>query len=243
MPGRSRSPGICGEKASRPLRRRRSAGSCLARGWSSPQPRKRPRSSYTRFEAAQPNETWQSDVTHWRLADVTDVEILNWLDDHSRYLLSSTVHRPVSGDDVVSMFLATVDEHGTPGLDADRQRARLHRPVRRRPQRALSTCCRCSASARRTGPQGTRKPRARSNDSTRPSNAGWPSNPQPGRRPSSNSNSTASASTTTNTALTAPWDATPPVRPTGPHPKPAPQPAKPQAITACATTASTPKAR
>ena len=46
---------------------------------------------------AQPNEMWQSDFIHWRLADGTDVEVLNWLDDHSRYLLSCTVHRPVSG--------------------------------------------------------------------------------------------------------------------------------------------------
>jgi transposase InsO family protein len=78
------------------------------------EPRKRPRSSYTRFEAAQPNETWQSDVTHWRLADQTDVEILNWLDDHSRYLLACTAHRAVSGDDVVSTFLTAIDEHGVP---------------------------------------------------------------------------------------------------------------------------------
>jgi transposase InsO family protein len=78
------------------------------------QPRKRPRSSYTRFEAAQPNETWQSDVTHWRLADGTDVEILNWLDDHSRYLLSCSVHHPVSGDEIVTTFLATADQHGIP---------------------------------------------------------------------------------------------------------------------------------
>ena len=78
------------------------------------EPRKRPRSSYVRFEAAQPNETWQSDVTHWRLSDGTDIEILNWLDDHSRYLLSCTAHRPVSGDDVVTTFLATADDHGVP---------------------------------------------------------------------------------------------------------------------------------
>jgi transposase len=51
-----------------------------------PEPRKRPRSSYRRFQAAQPNECWQSDFTHWPLADGTDVEILNWLDDHSRFL-------------------------------------------------------------------------------------------------------------------------------------------------------------
>ena len=49
-----------------------------------PEPRKRPRSSYIRFQAAQPNEMWQSDFIHWRLEDGTDIEILNWLDDHSR---------------------------------------------------------------------------------------------------------------------------------------------------------------
>ena len=36
-----------------------------------PQPHKRPRSSWIRFEAALPNETWQSDMTHWHLADTT----------------------------------------------------------------------------------------------------------------------------------------------------------------------------
>jgi transposase InsO family protein len=79
-----------------------------------PEPRKRPRSSYHRFVAAQPNECWQSDFTHWRLADDTDVEILNWLDDHSRYLLACTAHIPVTGDVVTTQFLATADEHGLP---------------------------------------------------------------------------------------------------------------------------------
>jgi transposase InsO family protein len=83
-------------------------------GLITPQPRKRPRSSYIRFEAAQPNEMWQSDFMHWRLADGTDVEVLNWLDDHSRYLLSATAHQPVTGDDVVAEFLAVVGDHGPP---------------------------------------------------------------------------------------------------------------------------------
>jgi transposase InsO family protein len=83
-------------------------------GLVTPQPRKRPKSSYLRFEAAQPNEMWQSDFIHWRLADGSDVEVLNWLDDHSRYLLSCTAHRPVSGDDVVRTFLAVIDQHGAP---------------------------------------------------------------------------------------------------------------------------------
>lgn len=85
-----------------------------AAGLVTPEPRKRPKSSYIRFEAAQPNETWQSDFTHWRLADGRDVEILNWLDDHSRFLLSCTAHTPVTGDDVVTTFLAATEEYGVP---------------------------------------------------------------------------------------------------------------------------------
>jgi transposase InsO family protein len=78
------------------------------------QPRKRPKSSYRRFEAAQPNECWQSDFTHWSLADGTDVEILSWLDDHSRYLLACTAYRRVGGGDVVASFTDTAANHGLP---------------------------------------------------------------------------------------------------------------------------------
>src|SRR5215831_11962272 len=53
-----------------------------------PEPRKRPRSSYIRFQAEQPNECWQSDFTHYPLTSGTDAELLTWLDDHSRYALS-----------------------------------------------------------------------------------------------------------------------------------------------------------
>ncbi|HEY0475374.1 MAG TPA: leucine zipper domain-containing protein, partial [Kribbella sp.] len=38
-----------------------------ARGLVTPEPNKRPKSSYIRFEAAMPNECWQSDFTHYRL--------------------------------------------------------------------------------------------------------------------------------------------------------------------------------
>ena len=79
-----------------------------------PEPHKRPRSSWIRFEAAAPNGAWQSDFTHWRLADGRGVEIISWLDDHSRYLLGCTVFRRVGGDDVVATFTAAGDEHGWP---------------------------------------------------------------------------------------------------------------------------------
>ena len=67
-------------------------------GLVTPEPNKRPRSSYIRFEADLPNETWQSDFTHYRLANNADTEILVWLDDHSRYALSVTAHHRVTGD-------------------------------------------------------------------------------------------------------------------------------------------------
>jgi transposase InsO family protein len=79
-----------------------------------PEPRKRPRSSWIRFEAATPNEVWQSDFTHWRLADGSEVEICSWLDDHSRYLLACSAFRRVAGDDVVATFTAAGDVHGWP---------------------------------------------------------------------------------------------------------------------------------
>jgi transposase InsO family protein len=78
------------------------------------EPKKKPKSSYIRFQAEQPNETWQADFTHHRLADGTDIEILTWLDDHSRYALSVTAHRPVTGPIVVTTFRAAIAEHGTP---------------------------------------------------------------------------------------------------------------------------------
>ena len=83
-------------------------------GMAIPQPQKRPRSSIIRFEAAQPNETWQSDFTHLRLADGTDVEVISWLDDHSRYLLHATAHPRITGKIVTATFTATADEHGLP---------------------------------------------------------------------------------------------------------------------------------
>jgi len=79
-----------------------------------PEPPKRPRSSWIRFEAAAPNEVWQSDFTHWHLADGTEVEIISWLDDHSRYLLACAAFRRVAGDDVVATFTAAGDAHGGP---------------------------------------------------------------------------------------------------------------------------------
>jgi transposase len=79
-----------------------------------PTPAKRPKSSYIRFAAEQPNERWQADFTYWRLAQGTQVEILCWLDDHSRYALSVTAHRRVTGPIVLAEFRNAYGTHGIP---------------------------------------------------------------------------------------------------------------------------------
>jgi len=85
-----------------------------AAGLITPTPQKRPKSSYIRFAAEQPNERWQADFTHWWLADHTHTEILCWIDDHARYALSVTAHIRVTGAIVLAEFRNTVARHGIP---------------------------------------------------------------------------------------------------------------------------------
>ncbi len=84
------------------------------RGFVTPQPHKRPRSSFIRFEAAMPNERWQADITHWALADGGEVGILNVLDDHSRLLVASDGRAHTKAADVVVSFHEAAGRHGFP---------------------------------------------------------------------------------------------------------------------------------
>lgn len=79
-----------------------------------PQPQKRPRASWHRFAAEQPNQMWQSDFTHTRLRTGQEVEIIGWLDDHSRYLLHLSAHTRITGTIVTSTFTTAALEHGYP---------------------------------------------------------------------------------------------------------------------------------
>ncbi|KFI51231.1 IS481 family transposase [Bifidobacterium biavatii] len=79
-----------------------------------PEPRKRPKSSYARFEAALPNETWQSDFTHWPIGDGTDMLIVSWLDDHSRFLLYSRAFSTVTMETIESSFREACSRYGIP---------------------------------------------------------------------------------------------------------------------------------
>jgi transposase InsO family protein len=84
------------------------------RGFVTPQPQKRPRSAWKRFQAELPNQCWQADVTHWRLADHTEVEILDLIDDHSRLAIASHARPTTTGPDVVDTFTAAFAQWGTP---------------------------------------------------------------------------------------------------------------------------------
>lgn len=86
----------------------------VRRGFVTPQPHKRPRSSWRRFVAQLPNEVWQADITHWPLANGREVEILNVLDDHSRLLIGSTARSVFKASDVVTDVLAGIDRYGRP---------------------------------------------------------------------------------------------------------------------------------
>jgi transposase InsO family protein len=83
-------------------------------GTVTPDPAKRPKSSYIRFAAEQPNETWQSDFTHYRLTTGLDAEIITWLDDHSRLVLHCSAHPRITGPIALMTFRRAADLHGYP---------------------------------------------------------------------------------------------------------------------------------
>jgi transposase InsO family protein len=88
-------------------------------GLISPEPKKKPKSAYVRFAAELPNDMWQTDFTHYRLTRPdgrlgADAEILTFLDDHSRFVLSVTCHRSVTGPVVVAAFRQAIADQGIP---------------------------------------------------------------------------------------------------------------------------------
>ena len=85
-----------------------------ARGFVSPQPHKRPRSSYRAFVAELPNECWQADVTHVGLESGAVFEVLNIIDDHSRVCVASRAMVRVKAQDVIRVVHKTAENWGYP---------------------------------------------------------------------------------------------------------------------------------
>ncbi len=86
----------------------------VARGFVTPEPHKRPKSSWTRFVAEFPNECWQADVTHVEVADGVVYEVLNIIDDHSRLCVASRVFVTTTGPDVVRTLHRAAETWGYP---------------------------------------------------------------------------------------------------------------------------------
>lgn len=85
-----------------------------ARGFVTPQPHKRPKSSWKRFTAELPNQCWQADVTHVRAADGTFFEVLNIIDDHSRLCVESRAFVTAKAPDVVRALHRAAGNWGYP---------------------------------------------------------------------------------------------------------------------------------
>jgi transposase InsO family protein len=101
-----------------------------ARGFVIPQPHKRPRTSWHRFCDPDPNGCWQTDVTHVALADGTKVEVLNFIDDHSRLCVASRVFATVRSADVIRTFHRAGAELGYPAaVQSDNGLVFAGRPV------------------------------------------------------------------------------------------------------------------
>ena len=172
------------------------------RGLVVPEPRKRPRSSMIRFEAALPNQLWQTDATHWTLADGSAVEILNFIDDHSRLLVAASCFRTVKAADVVATFHQAADRAGYPAALLSDNGAVFSGASRNGKVLLESELERLGIRPATPG-RITPRPAARSSASTRPRSAGWRSSRRPRRSRSSRVSSTVSGSTTTSTARTA----------------------------------------
>jgi hypothetical protein len=140
-----------------------------------PEPAKRPKSSYIRFQAAMPNQCWQSDFTHYRLTrpDGTPRHRHRDLDLARRlfpYALSLTAHWRVTGPIVLATFRATIATHGIPAstLTDNGMVFTTRFSGGKGGATTSNTNCADSTSPRRTATRITPRPRARSNDSSRP---------------------------------------------------------------------------
>lgn len=86
----------------------------VRRGQVVPQPHKRPKLSWRRFEASAPNERWQIDATDWSLADGTTVEIINVIDDHSRLAVACIAVPTTTSRLAWEAFSLGAARYGTP---------------------------------------------------------------------------------------------------------------------------------
>lgn len=86
------------------------------RGMVVPQPQKRPRSSYRRFQFASVHECWQLDAFQTRLADGSTCVVYQVLDDRSRALLASHVTGTETAEGAIAVVDKAIAAHQVPVL-------------------------------------------------------------------------------------------------------------------------------
>lgn len=86
----------------------------VRRGLVTPQPNKRPKVAWRRFEWPRPNDVWQIDATCWALSDGQTVWIMDVLDDHSRALVAARVDTGPTARIAWEAFTTAVQQWGLP---------------------------------------------------------------------------------------------------------------------------------
>jgi transposase InsO family protein len=87
--------------------------SLVRRGLVEPQPRKRPKGSWKRFEASAPNEYWQIDAMDWTIATGL-VKVFNIIDDHSRLSVRSRAVSEATTEQAWATFCQASQRWGLP---------------------------------------------------------------------------------------------------------------------------------
>ena len=85
----------------------------VRRGVIEPQPKKRPKVSWRRFEAPAPNEWWQIDAMDWAIA-TGPVSIFNIIDDHSRVAARSRAVMEATAAEAWITFCQASQQWGLP---------------------------------------------------------------------------------------------------------------------------------
>lgn len=85
----------------------------VRRGFVVPEPKKRPKASFHRFEATAPNELWQADCIDWTIATGV-VRVLSFLDDHSRVALRCRALPEATTDATWATFCEATEAWGVP---------------------------------------------------------------------------------------------------------------------------------
>jgi transposase InsO family protein len=88
----------------------------VRRGLVVPEPAKRPRSSYRRFEYPRTNDCWQIDATECQLSDGSKAVVFHLIDDCSRRSLGSIAASAETAEAAQRCVNEAITVHGIPGM-------------------------------------------------------------------------------------------------------------------------------